>query len=435
MDNCEAAFDPYGGVAPEMPDAMMGWFSQTAFFGYQTSAMLSQNWLIDKACTMPARDAIRHGFDMTFTGVAEEDAGELEAEVERLNKEYGLHAAMAEFVRMGRVFGIRLALFKVRSNLAGYYENPFNIDSVKPGQYEGIVQIDPYWLVPEMDMSNAADPAAANFYMPEFYRIGGVRYHRSHFAIFIPSPVPDVLKPQYQYGGVSVPQRIVERVYAAERTANEAPQLAMSKRLDVLKTSLSAVMGNSEGFVQSLRQFAFYRDNFGTKVVDTEDDYQRLDTALTDLDVTIMTQYQLVAAAANVPATKLLGTTPKGFNSSGEYEESSYHEELETIQKNDLTPLVERHIALLRVSALEDKYAIDAEEFGVTIHWHPVDSPTAKEYAEIALINAQADVALTQAGAIDGMDVRERLRADKRGGYTDLAAVEYETEEKAPADP
>ncbi len=35
----------------------------------------------------------------------------------------------------------------------------------------------------------------------------------------------------YNYFGVSVPERIYERVYASERTANEAPQLAMTKRL------------------------------------------------------------------------------------------------------------------------------------------------------------------------------------------------------------
>ena len=56
-----------------------------------------------------------------------------------------------------------------------------------------------------------------------------------------------------------------------------------------------------------------------------------------------MSQYQLVAAAANVPATKLLGTTPKGFNATGEYEEASYHEELESIQANDLSRLLARH--------------------------------------------------------------------------------------------
>ena len=30
-----------------------------------------------------------------------------------------------------------------------------------------------------------------------------------------------------------------------------------------------------------------------------------------------MTQYQLAASVANVPATKLLGTQPKGFNATG----------------------------------------------------------------------------------------------------------------------
>ena len=61
-------------------------------------------------------------------------------------------------------------------------------------------------------------------------------------------------------------------------------------------------------------EWAGLRDNYGVKVIDKDaEDLTQFDTGLADLDVTIMTQYQLVAAIAGVPATKLLGTTPKGF--------------------------------------------------------------------------------------------------------------------------
>ena len=80
-----------------------------------------------------------------------------------------------------------------------------------------------------------------------------------------------------------------------------------------------------------------------------------------------MTQYQLVAAAAGVPATKLLGTSPKGFNATGEFEESSYGEELESIQQHDLSPLVNRHHLLLIRSHVTKKFKINAVQHGSSL--------------------------------------------------------------------
>jgi hypothetical protein len=137
-----------------------------------------------------------------------------------------------------------------------------------------------------------------------------------------------------------------------------------------------------------------------------------------------MTQYQLVAAASNVPATKLLGTAPKGFNATGEYEESSYHEELETIQTNDLTTFVERHHMMVTRSIVEPENNLAPGSLTVKIDWAPVDSPTAKEYAEINKLNSETDSALVTAGAIDGMDVRSRIKADPNSGYAGIADLD-----------
>ena len=48
-----------------IPDAQVGWYAGQGFIGWQFAAMLSQNWLIDKACSMPAKDACRNGYEVT----------------------------------------------------------------------------------------------------------------------------------------------------------------------------------------------------------------------------------------------------------------------------------------------------------------------------------------------------------------------------------
>ena len=403
-----------------LPEAQIAWYAGQGFIGWQTAAMLSQNWLIDKACTMPAKDACRNGYEVTIND-GSDVAPEVLDYIRNQDKKFGINKNCVEFVRNGRIFGIRIAMFEVISNDPDYYTKPFNPDGVTVGSYKGISQIDPYWITPELSIDASSNPAARDFYEPTWWRINGKRVHRSHLVIMRNSELPDILKPSYIYGGVPIPQRIAERVFAAERVANEAPMLAASKRLTVLNIDITQAMANQQVFEQKLTYWTEIMNNYGVKVIGEGEQIQQFDTSLSDLDGVIMTQFQLVAAASGVPATKLLGTSPKGFNATGEFEEASYHEELESIQEHDLTPLVERHHLLLIRSHVCPKFNIPM--FNTEVNWKPVDSPTAAEISDINLKKAQTDAQYAGIGALDGVDIRQRLIQDKDSGYNGIAEI------------
>jgi len=400
-----------------VPEVLASWYASQTFIGHQMCAILAQHWLIAKACRMPGRDAIRGGFDIVTVDGDELDAETVKA-LRRADRAMKLTLNLEQFITHGRIFGVRVALFEVESDDRDYYEKPFNIDGVTEGSYKGIVQVDPYWCVPQIDQFSVSSPDNMHFYEPTWWVINGKKYHRTHLIIFRNGEVPDLLKPQYLYGGIPIPQLIMERVYAAERVANEAPQLVQTKRTNVWLTNMDAVMGDSDAAMKRLDDWVSYRDNYGIKLGDKDgDEFQQFDTALADLDTVIMTQYQIVAAAANVPSTKMLGTSPKGFNATGEFEEASYHEELESIQTHDLTPLIERHHALVMRSMV---LKVDGEYVDTTVNWKPLDSPTAKELADTNLVKAQTGAALIQSGAISSEDERRRVVEDPSGGYAAL---------------
>ncbi len=401
-----------------MNQNLLAWYVSQGFVGYQACAIIAQHWLVDKACSQAPRDALRNGYEITAND-GDEIAPELLAEVKKMDIKYGVNAQMEQFARFNRVFGIRIALFQVDSTDPDYYEKPFNIDGVMPGSYKGISQIDPYWITPELNRPSVANPESRHFYEPTWWRISGKRYHRSHLVIIRGPEVADILKPSYIYGGMPLTQAIYERVYAAERTANEAPQLAMTKRLTTLKTDTAAALADQEKFEQSLAQWVYYRDNYGIKVIGGEEEINQFDTSLGELDSVIMTQYQLVAAVARTPATKLLGTSPKGFNATGEFEEASYHEELKSIQTHELQPLLQRHHELIIKSHVAPKFGI--EPFAVDIVWNKLDEQTAKEKADTNLVKAQTDQILQQAGAVDGEDIRRRVASDPDSGYNGMS--------------
>ena len=401
-----------------IPQSLLAWYGNQGFIGHQVCAIVAQHWLVFKACNMPARDAIRQGYEITVNDGTEVNQDVLDA-MRKADVRYRIDHNLEQFMTMGRIFGIRIAMFKVESDDPGYYEKPFNPDGVTPGSYKGIVQIDPYWVTPELDLEAGADPSSQFFYEPTWWRINTQRYHRTHLMIFRNSEVADILKPTYLYGGIPVPQKVYERIYCAERTANEAPQLALTKRSIVVKTDINAAIANQGAVQQRMQAWSQLMSNYGIRVIDEDEEVTQLDTSLNDLDAVIMTQYQIVAGAANVPVTKLLGTTPKGFNSSGDYDEKSYHEELESIQKNDLTPLLERHHLLLIRSEIAPQFNVSL--FATTVVWNPVSTMSAEELALVNKTKADTGAVLVASGAIDGMDERQRVITDPESGYTGIA--------------
>jgi phage-related protein (TIGR01555 family) len=404
-----------------IPTQQIFWYASQSFIGFQLCAMLSQNWLVKKCCLMPAKDAVRNGYEITVNDGTEVNPEILDA-MRKLDVEYRLNYNLIQLVDQGRIFGIRVAMFLVDNDDPEYYFKPFNPDGVTPGSYKGISQIDPYWITPQLDTESAGAPASIHFYEPTWWNVAGRLVHRTHLIVYRTEELPDILKPTYIYGGVSIPQKIYERVYAAERTANEAPLLALTKRLDILKADLPQAVASGPAFAARIQEWVFNRDNYGIKAIGLEEEVNQFDTSLADLDAVIMTQYQLVAAAANVPAVKLLGTAPKGFNSTGEYEEANYHEELESIQTHDLTPMIERHHMLLIRSEICPKFGI--EPFSTTVTWKPLDAMTGKELAELNRLKAETGKILVESGAIDGLDERERIIADPESGYAGLEADE-----------
>ena len=423
MDNDEIGMPSFklnaGFSRNSTSSGVIDFFASQSFIGYQVAGILAQHWLIDKVCSLPGDDAVRNGYRVVsfFGDAIEPDVAKI---YQTIDHKFRVKQHCREFLRKGRIFGVRIAMFKVDSADPLYYEKPFNIDGVGGGCYKGIVQIDPYWCAPILVGANASEATSLHFYEPEFWQINGKKIHRSHLIIFRHSQPIDVLKPLYQYGGIPLPQQIMERIYAAERTANEAPQLAMTKRTRVWLTDMELATMDMNATERRLQEWSEFGDNYGVFLGDKEtDELTQTDISLADLDAVIMTEYQLVAAMSNVPASKMLGITPKGFNSSGDYEQESYREFLETTRENELTPLLERHHELVHKSYVLPKFP-DLADLKTTIEWASLDTPSDKEQAEISLLKAQTDVQLAQIGAIDGMDVRKRLAGDLTSGYNEL---------------
>lgn len=101
-----------------------------------------------------------------------------------------------------------------------------------------------------------------------------------------------------------------------------------------------------------------------------------------------------VAAMADVPVTRLLGTAAEGMNASGDSQQRDYRKSIEADQELTLEPCLERIDAALIPSALGNRPP--------EIWWQfaPIDAPTEKEVAEIFKLMMEGVEKLQNTGAI-----------------------------------
>lgn len=422
MDSAECEMArPAVDMTGTAKDILYTFFAKFGFIGWQQCALLAQHWLISNACSIPAKDAIRNGWINTFADADKKETTGEEKEKEQkflnelneiTNTKYKLSEKLIQWITKYNIYGIGIALPRVDGI---DYEAPYNPDGIKKGAFKGIAIIDPYWLTPQFDQDVMTDPTHPNFYKPTHYLTAdGKKIHVSHFIIIRRKEVPDILKPSYYYGGIPLTQEIYERVYAAEKSANEQPLLLLTKRVNGWKVDLNEFFLNPEKYEQRIRNFTDKRDNQGVLLIDHEDDMFQIDTTLSDLDQVVMSQYKLVAAVARIPVDKLFELNPSGtLSNSGDFNIKNYTQDLNTIQNDLDKPFIDRinEIVMRSYYGRKDKIAIV---------FNPTDNPTAQEQATNVKTEVDTLQALIGNNVITTEEARQKLIADKRNGFSFL---------------
>lgn len=385
-----------------MARAHLGWYEAHGPLSYRESSIIAQNWLVQKACSQPAKDALRNGWRIDSPHEDEYKSDDRSRQLSRL---------IRYCISQGRVYGVRHVLYQMAGADDEFYEAPYNPDSAYAYQYAGFVQLDPTTVSPCID-SETTDHKSPWYMKPQWWSVHGRKIHCSHMFIYVPFPVSESLLSSYHYGGQSVPQYLYRRAYAADRLADEGEQLAVTKRTMVYQTADVGLLSRSmRKLRQTLSKWVSTRDNYGVLAVSNGETLSQTDISLTDVDSLMMSEYQVASAVSYIPFSKLMGSSPKGFQSTGEYEQDTYHEELETIQA-DILPLLDGHYRRLAASM--------GHAGEPTVDFEPVDSPTTGEWATINAQKAQTDQLYWNIGAVSDAEIRNRLQTDPNSDYYGL---------------
>ena len=334
-----------------MDEKVLMYYESRVWIGYPAMAHLGTHELMSGICDIPAREAIARGFKIDIVDESQEgeDSEHKEDDDERVrangkkcrmlmrdaDRKFRISDVLRQFGCNKRMYGVAYCIPVFKEGDKFDYSKPFNIDGIKKGSFVGMKVVEPIWMSYEFKDEGANSPISMNFYDPEWYRIAnGARIHRSWIVKKVYIPVSDLLKPTYYFGGLSLTQMCYERIYCADKVANECPMLVMTKRLLVADANVQAMTNDRSVAELTMQALNYFRDNFSVFFKNPGTQVSQIDTSLEGLPQVSMMEYQLAAAIAGMPVTKLLKNVPTGLQSTGDYEMDDYHELLLDIQKD-----------------------------------------------------------------------------------------------------
>lgn len=157
--------------------------------------------------------------------------------------------------------------------------------TVKPGTLLSFTPVEAMWTSPSA--YNAIDPTAPDFYKPRQWFMLGKEVHASRLLTIITRPVPDMLKPAFNFSGISLSQLAEPYVNNWLRTRQSVADLINNFSITILKTEMSQVLqGDCDGTDIFTRadMFTLTRSNRGLMMIDKNaEELDQVNTPLSGL--------------------------------------------------------------------------------------------------------------------------------------------------------
>lgn len=335
--------------------------------------MYRGDWMSRKIVDLPVTDCMRVWRDWQ----AEDDQITI---VEAAEAKHQVRAKLAQALRWSRLYGGSAILI---GDGAAQPNTRFDPERLGKGGLKYLTVLHKREIVAgEPDQ----DPQSPYFRQPSFYTLAtagkaGVQVHPSRVIRFIGAERPD-FEVNSEGWGDSILQVVYDAVHHAGLTTGAIAELIHDAKVDVIKVAnLESHLSTREGTEGLTKRFTLANEmkslNNMLLLGDTET-WERKQTSFAGLPDVLKGYLQIVAGAADIPATRLLGQSPGGLNSTGESDLRNYYDSLDSYRDDVIRPALERLDALLWRDAIGSVPKDVYFEFGTL--WQM----TEKEKAELA---------------------------------------------------
>lgn len=411
-----------------------GFLNTSAFFGevsltFPGFAFLAQLQQISEyraPCEVTSTEMTREWIKITSKGAKADQADKIKKITERM-EELKLQEKFQTVTLYDGQFGGGFLYWQFKGEEDDAARQlPKMIDQIKKGSVVAVTAIEPYWCTPFS--YNADRPERGDFYVPQSWFIMGRKTHLSRLMVIVSRPVPDLVKPSYNFVGISLAQLMFPYIQRWLRTAKSVNDLINIFSIVNLKTNMESTLqdGGDNGLtlLQRLKLFTVSRDNKGVFATDKdEEELEILNVTLAGLHELQAQAQEHMAAPSHIPLIKLFGVTPTGLGATGEGEIQVWYDWTKAQQNHALGDHINRSIEIVQM----DLFGVVDDD--ITYEWCPLFQPTPKEKSELDKGESERDKTYVEMGAISPDEVREKLIAEPGSGYNNLTGPAPEVEQ------
>jgi phage-related protein (TIGR01555 family) len=343
-----------------------------------------------------ADEMLRAGFELRVRESADKqrDAKEICETLHSKWEELGLTSALWDAISYERAYGGAAILLGV-NDMQSSWALPLNLKTVVSLDFLTVLQPDE--LIPE---TYYEDATASKYGQVELWRlrphgVGRVGVgseqliHESRLIIFPGIRVSRKRGDQpYEGWGDSVLSRVRRVLFDFGMGWSAAGYLMRDFAQGVYKMKdfdIMAAENNTTAVKARLQALEMGRSFSRIVVVDKEDEFVRQQTPISGMPEMLDRFAIRIAAAGDIPVTRLMGQSPAGLNATGNADIRFWYDKISGLQDRKLRPRLE-YIALVTFAALKIK---EPEHW--SFRFRPLWQETAKETADARMVQAQAD--------------------------------------------
>lgn len=395
------------------------------FLGYQEYSLLSQNGIIQNIIQSFAQDSVREWIEIKSISPEkklknEDKIRQISARFEELKVREKFKHAMELTVMFG---GCKIYP-KIRGDDATEggteLELKFTKEKMGKGDLLYLNVIEPLYATPLA--FNATNPLNEDFYVPSMWSVLAKPVHATRLIHFSYNNVPTLLKPVYWFNGYPLVQLCLDYLMGFESVRQNVVGVAGRFNLNIFKTNMNSLLFDDGTFGKStydrLKIAQQLQSNFSIFAMSNDpaspEEWQQFNMSIAGLDTLLNQNAELVCASARIPAIKLFGTSPKGFNATGENELRIYFDLIRSMQTSIFQPNLQAVFELVQIDLFGE---IDSD---LQIHFKPLWTEKPLESSQIQVNKANINSIYFDKGILSAEEIRKSLNADAQSGYSNL---------------
>lgn len=344
------------------------------------------NPLAAKVCSVLAEDAMREG-----VCIRDEDGKEIDDVQSRL-RELDVVRQLTDGAVFGAVYGAGGVYLGVEDGLAP--DQPLDVERVTAVQFLRVID--------RRDLAIRKwyqDPLTSKFNTPELYsfvqtgvggaEITGTLVHESRFILFAGTRTGQREANRENAGWpFSKLQRLHDQLLRVGVSWDAAAQLLQTSSQTVMKINgLREAIASDKG-AEALEKRAQLIDAARSITrslwIDSDgEEVEQLTTSLAGVGDIMDRLGSMLAAASEIPVTKLFGTMPTGLGATGDADERTWNNRVESYREQEIKPKLD-----LIVSCIAKEVGVKGD---IDIEFPSLDRPTEAETSDIRLKTAQTD--------------------------------------------